>query len=167
MSRSSVAMVIFVVILVLMLLSVFTRTNATNTLLINNLNATDGAGQRSIHLMTFTANDTTKTIQVVVPSLTCATEVNWSILPRATGGGDEEATIKIGTTKGGNDFGEGTVAAADVAGTIPNGTTAVKTCNTPTSGTAVLYFTVTLDAGAPATFLFEVVTTGVFNVLSV
>jgi len=159
-------MVIFVVILVLMLLSVYMRTNATNTLLINNLNATDGAGQRSIHLMTFTEDETTKTLRVVVPSLTCATEVNWSILPRATGYGDEEATIKIGTTAGGDDFGEETVAAADVAGTITNGTTPDKTCSTPTSGTAVLYFTVTVDDGAPATFLFEVVTTGVFNVLN-
>jgi hypothetical protein len=159
-------MVIFVVILVLMLLSVFTRTNAINTQIINNLNATVGQGQRSVHLMTFTADDTTKTLQVVVPSLTCATEVNWSILPRASGGGDEVATIKIGTTAGDDDFGQETVAAADVAGTITNGSTPVKTCNTPTSGTAVLYFTVEVTAGAPATFLFEVVTTGVFNVLN-
>ena len=162
MSRSSIAFAIIGVIVFLILLSIFTRSSGSNTQLTNYLNATVGAGQRSTHLMTFTSNDTTKTLKVVVPSLTCATAVNWTILPRTTGGEDETGTIKIGTTAGDDDFGTQTITVGDVSDVILNGASNYV-CSLPTIGTAVLYFTVTLTAGSPATFLFEVISSGVFE----
>ena len=167
MSRSSVALVLIGVIVFLMLWSVYTRTNSLLTQSINNLNATTGAGQRSLHLMTFTANGT-KTLRVTVPSLSCASDVNWSILPNANSTACD-GTIKIGTTAGDDDFGTETLTdqVSEDSGTIARASDIVDSCSTPTNGTATLFFTVNITTGTPVTFLFEVVSKGYYETVVV
>jgi hypothetical protein len=92
------------------------------------------------------------------------------MFPEAT---NVTGTIKIGTTKGEDDFGSATLTSydfddADGHGTIlRDAALGVEDVCTTSFSTITLYFTVTVTSGNPVTFLFEMVSAGYYNSLPV